>query len=174
MFRSHSASFFALLLLLCFCQEQSCLVESCRVSDLIPAQSPSCWRPVVRLPPGVVLWTVLPSVEVAARHSGRDRTPSRSSQVCFYVPVFLNVFPVSILRMPNPASEQQTAWVHFWIRIICFELAFCLWIPFVTWQRLMKYWNFYIFSVGKMENAYLMTLMTLRHHNQYKCITWAN
>ncbi len=48
-----------LLCLIKYCPVLSSQVESCRVSDLFSAQSPSCLRPVVRLPPGAALRTVL-------------------------------------------------------------------------------------------------------------------
>ncbi len=101
------ALLFDLLPLLCVLSRTvlSSQGESCRVSDLISAQSPSCRQPVVRLPPGAALRTVLPSVEVAARHSGRDRTSSRSSQVCYCDLVFLFVFFCSAYAYL--ASEQQ-------------------------------------------------------------------
>ncbi len=91
MFCSHSASspFRSIAVTLCFVKNNpvwSGRVLSSVWTYLCPVSQLS--RPVVRLPPGTALRTVLPSVEVAARHSGRDRTSSRSSQVCYCVPVF--------------------------------------------------------------------------------------
>ncbi len=90
-----------LLCLIKYCPVLSSQVESCRVSDLFSAQSPSCLRPMVRLP-----CLDCTSVEVAAP-AGTALSLVQVKSASMFQFMSLYYFPVE--RMPDLVGKQQTA-----------------------------------------------------------------
>ncbi len=133
MFCSHSASspFRAIVVTLCFCQEQSCLVGSSPV-ECLTLSLPSLpvvggqWSVCLRAQPSGLyrpLWKLL-----LATLAG-TATSSRSRQVCYCVPVF------SVLCMPSLASETTDCLSSFWILNSLFWLAFASGSLCDTWHN---------------------------------------
>ncbi len=135
--RSHSACSLStdICYSVVFCQVQSCLIKTSPVECFtwsLPSLPVACGQ-------GFVCFRALPSglyshsVELAARLSGRDRTPSRISQVFFYAPVFSWVifqFCVCLIWLVNSRLPEFVLWtIHS-----LFDLTLPL-RPFVLWHN---------------------------------------